>query len=78
MFIRSVHDIASEAHSEPAGIVHASDVANLMKNVMHSSLSKEGVFTVFPEGINAPALTSNGCEVLNVLLGRTHPLMIGA
>ena len=76
MFIRSVHDIASEAHSEPAGIVHASDVANLMKNVMHSFLSKEGFFTDFPEGMNALALASNGFEVLNVSLGRNDPSMI--
>ena len=28
--------------------------------------------------MNALALTSNGCEVLNVLLDRTHPLIIDA
>ena len=76
VFIRSVNDITIEVHIEPAGIVCASDVANLMKNVMHSFLSKEGVFTDFPEGMNALALASNGFEVLNVSLGRNDSSMI--
>ena len=76
MFIRSVNDITSKVHSELAGIVCASNVANLMKNATHSILPKEGVFTDFPEGMNALELTSNRYELLNVLLGRTHPLMI--
>ena len=46
-----------------------------MKNVIHSFLSKESVFTDFREGLNELALTSNGHYVLNVLLCRTHPLM---
>ena len=76
VFVRSVSEITSDVHSEPAGIARTSDVANLMKNAMHSFLSKEGVFTDFPEGLNALALTSNGHEALNVSLDCTHPLMI--
>ena len=76
MFVNSVHDIASEVHSKPPDIVCTPDVANLMKNVMHSFLSKEGFFTDFPEGMNALALASNGFEVLNVSLGRNDPSMI--
>ena len=47
VFIRSVHDITSEAHSEPAGIIYTSDVANLMKNVTQYLLSKEGFLQIF-------------------------------
>ena len=78
MFVRSVSEITRDVYSEPARIAYTSDVANLMKNIMHSFLSKEGVFTDLPEGLNALALTSNGYKVLNVLLGFTHPLMTHA
>ena len=50
------------------------DVADYMNSTLHSILSKDGVFNAsFKEGRTALSLTNNGFEVLDALLGQSHP-----
>ena len=76
VFIRNVKDTTRTNFSEPDGLLPNSDASNFMKYVMFSFLSKEGVLTDFPEGLQALALTRNGHESLNTVLGHTHAQMI--
>ena len=64
--------------SEPAGINldHKKDAHNYLHNIIHSFLSKEGVFTNFAEGREALSRTPDGYKVLNILLSQTHPKML--
>ena len=68
-------DVTCDQSSEPPGLQNK-DSTNFMKNVTHAFLSKEGVFTDFTEGLKALSLTSNGHELLNMLLSRTHGKII--
>ena len=72
VFLRDLKRIISNHRNAPTVLKPKSDDSNFMKNVMNSLISKEGVFTDFPEGPQALALTSNGHEVLNILLARAH------
>ena len=76
--IREPETIDQDNFSEPTGINldRKKDVHNYLRNIIHSFLSKEGVFTNFTEGREALSRTPDGYKVLNILLSQTHPKML--
>ena len=76
IFICPPSTIDSDYLSEPDGLLrhkHLRDLRDYLSNAIHSFLSKEGTFkTEFKEGHQALSRTSDGCQVLNQLLLRTH------
>ena len=68
--IRSYDNIDPSHLSEPN---FNNNVKDCMRSCIHSILSKDNVFhNNFKEGRIALKMTTNGCNVLDILLGKTH------
>ena len=70
--------INQENFSEPSGIAcdTKKEMNNYLRDIIHSFLSKEGVFTNVEEGRQDLSRAPDGYKVLNMILSQTHPKML--
>ena len=78
ILINDLQSINQNNFSEPFGIKRDAnrDIYSLLRNTIHSFLSKDGVFTNFKEGRDALSTAPDGYQVLNILLSQSHPKML--